>query len=92
MGEDHDGSSQEAPAEIPIWWCLWATVEVFEHCELDVVAGGFGVQYKGISAREVHAACTLLRIPRHDWPDMVQDVQCMGRAVARAFNARINRE
>lgn len=92
MREDNDGSSEEAPAEVPVWWCLWTAVEVFEHCELHVVAGAFGVQYKGISAREVHSACSLLRVPRRDWPDTVSDVQYMGRAVARAFNERINSE
>lgn len=88
MREDADGSEPDAPAEIPVWWCLWSAVEVFERCEMAVV-GGMGVHYQGITSGEVYSACMLLRVPRREWPEVVDDVQHMGRTVARAINAKV---
>ena len=53
------------------------------------VVGGMGVHYQGITSGEVYSACMLLRVPRREWPEVVDDVQHMGRTVARAINAKV---
>ncbi|MCK5772047.1 hypothetical protein [Algiphilus sp.] len=87
MREEADGSEADEPAEIPVWWTHWTSVEVFERCELSVI-GGMSVHYQGITATEIRSACELLRVRWYEWPDIVDDVQFMGRTVARTINAK----
>ncbi len=60
---------------------------MFEHCQLSLSVG-VGVHYNGVSAREVHSACLMLRVPGIQWPDVLADAQFMGRIVSNALNQR----
>lgn len=81
----------DEPREILVWSCNWLAVAVFEACQLTLVAG-MGVYYQGISALEAKAACDLLQVRRSDQPDVLLDVQFMGRTVSDALNERAKKD
>lgn len=83
--EDH---ADAQALDVCVWSCNWQPVEVFECCRIELV-GGLGASYDGISSGEVRSACDLLDVPRSDWPDVLTDVQYMGRVVSAALNKRI---
>lgn len=85
LAEDQQAAT--ASRELHVWSCLWDAVHVYECCALDVGVG-MAVVYNGIRAQEVLAACRLLCIARAQWPELVEDVQYMGRVASNALNAR----
>lgn len=76
-------------AALQVWACNWPAVEVYQRCRLEIVAGGFSVHYNGIAPAEIRAALDLLDVPRPQWPDLLDDVQYMGRCASDALNARL---
>lgn len=83
---------EEREREIVVWDCNVPSVEVFERCRLDVVAG-MAVFYNGIAPPEIRATLQLMGVPAAEWPDLLDDIQFMGRCASDALNERSkNRE
>lgn len=61
-------------------------VQVFFRCELRLVAGFGFIHWQEVAPADVHAACLLMRVPRHEWPDVLHGVQVLGRQTARIRN------
>ena len=87
---DGDGDTDDRRvAVVRVWACNRLPVDVFCLCQESALPAGLdGVLWQGIAAQEIHAACTLLRIPRHRWPAIAADVRYMGECVARERNRR----
>lgn len=88
FAEEEEESSHAQALDVCVWACNWVPVEVFECCRIELV-GGMGASYNGISASEAMSACTLLDVSRREWPEVLTDVQFMGRVVSAALNKRI---
>lgn len=70
----------------------WTAVSVYARCQSTVVglSGVSGVRllHLGVSAQEAEAAVRMLRVPRREWPDVLQRVQVMSAAAANHLNGR----
>lgn len=83
-----DEAHEPEDAGAPLVWAInERSVQVFSHCRLDLVAG-MAVIYNGIAPAEIRATLDLLRIEPDEWPDLLDDVQFMGRAASAALNER----
>lgn len=51
-------------------------------------SAGFRVQWAGITAAEIRAACAIHRVPRARQSDVAADVKFMGKGVAGERNRR----
>ena len=52
----------------------WNTVQVYMHCEWTLHIGMSQPYYQGMSAREIRAACSLLRTPHKEWPGITRGI------------------
>lgn len=71
-----DGAPGGAPADdvVEVLHENWNTVAVYRRCAWE--GGGFDGKDRAIAAREIFAACVLLRIPRAEWP-RISDGICL---------------
>jgi hypothetical protein len=79
--EDDDGNTDDV-TEIEVLECNWNAVQVFTHVEPQWIVG-LHVARAGISAAEIRAAVTMLRVPRAEWPQIISDVRFMGKIAQR---------
>lgn len=86
MQEAWDDSEHVEVVTIPVWFSHMASVQAFIACDIEAIAGGFGIHWTGIGAEQIRAVCVLQRIARADWPDVLADVRYMAREVAIARN------
>ncbi len=86
-----DDDDTDGVTEIEVLECNWNAVTVFLHCEPQWL-GGMSACRMGIAAAEIHAAASLLRLPRQEWPPLLADVQLMGRIAARVQNQQQRKE
>jgi hypothetical protein len=78
------GADEDEPGnvlQVEIWSCNEVAVEVFEGCRIDAVSGMSGAFWIGVASSEIESALRLRQIPESEWPDLVEDVQCMSQAV-----------
>lgn len=87
LEDEQDGEA----TEIDVLAENWTTVQVYLRCQPDISVG-WGERWNGISATEVRSAATMMRVPRDEWPDVLDGVQHMGRVVAEIRNSEANRK
>jgi len=73
--------------EIEVLACNWATVEVYQRCQLTMHVTMHGVVCGGIAAAEILAAIRLAQVLQKDWGAVAAGVQAMGRIAAQVINA-----
>lgn len=77
-----------AAREVEVLPCNWWPVQVYLRCQPTLLAGMGGAVILGVSAQEVRAACSLLRVPPREWPDTVDGAQALAGMVAKIENER----
>ncbi len=72
--------------ECEVLECNWWPVQVYLRCQQTMLAGMAGAVLLGVSAVEVRAVCSLMRVPRSAWPDVLDGVQAVAGMVAKIEN------
>jgi len=75
-----------AVMEIEVLDVNWDTVQVFRYCQPGFITGLHASVYVGISALELQAACSLLKIPPD--ADLVAGIKIMCEETARIYSSK----
>lgn len=81
-----DGVTAGAAIECEVLECNWLPVMVYLRCQQTMLSGMAGAVLLGVSAVEVRAVCSLLRVARSEWPDVLDGVQTLAGMVAKIEN------
>lgn len=77
-------TEQEIEVLAPNWW----GVNVYMRCQQTLLSGMSGGVFLGVSAQEVRAAASMLRVPAREWPDVIDTAQALAGMVAKIENDR----
>jgi len=78
------GGNDDGVIEIEVLDENWNTVQVFRYCQPSFITGMHAPVYLGISALELQAACSLLRIAPDD--DLISGIKIMCEETARVYS------
>ena len=81
-----DGVTAGAIVEVEVLECNWWPVQVYLRCQQTMLSGMAGAVLLGVSAVEIRAVCSLMRVPRSDWPDVLDGAQALAGMVAKVEN------
>lgn len=70
----------------------WRAFKVFESCQLQYIATGFGATCVGIPGTELQAALMMSGYPQKLWPRLSKEVSEMGRAASSYLNQKAEKE
>jgi len=83
-----DGATTAGAIECEVLECNWWPVMVYLRCQQTMLAGMSGAVLLGVSAVEVRAVCSLMRVPRVEWPDTLDGAQALAGMVAKIENEK----
>jgi hypothetical protein len=83
-----DGVTAGAAIECEVLECNWWPVQVYLRCQQTMLSGMAGAVLLGVSAVEVRAVCSLMRVPRCEWPDVLDGAQALAGMVAKIENEK----
>ena len=81
-----DGVTAGAAIECEVLECNWWPVQVYLRCQQTMLSGMAGAVLLGVSAVEVRAVCSLMRVARGEWPDVLDGAQALAGMVAKIEN------
>jgi hypothetical protein len=77
---------ESAVVEIEVWYTHLSAVNVFMRSKAPIMVGMSGGYHDVVSGQEVESVCRMLRIPRAEWFEILDDVQLMSSISARIKN------
>lgn len=83
------GTPCKAARKLMVLRCNWSAVRAYLRCQQTMLAGMGGAAYMGVSATEVRAAVSMLRIPAREWPDVIDGAQTLAGMVAKIENDKL---